>query len=381
MLKPVISADSHITEPPDCYSARIEKKFKHRAPALIHDPKRGDVFVIEGSAQRIPMSLVSAAGKSPEELSPIGAVFDKLHKGGWEPHARIEAQEEDGIAAEVIYPSVGMELCNIPDLDLKQAAMDAYNLWLAEFCDPYPHRLIGCAQTPVRDPKSGIADLRKIKELGFTGVMLPGMPGQEDYHDPMYEEFFAAIVELDLVASFHILTSGENLRQGFRGSKINSFMSIVRSNQDLMSMFVFDGIFMRHLGLRIVSVEADGGWVPHFMYRMDHAYKRHRHWMRGRELGRSPSEYFRDHIYFTFQDDYTAFQFKDQVNIERMMWANDYPHSDSTWPWSKDVLREQTAHMSEHERNLVLHGNVADLYRIDTSQLQPSEAMRTALAG
>ena len=77
MLKPVISADSHVCEPPDCYSARIDKKFKDRAPRMVNDPKRGDVFEIEGSAQRIPMSLVSAAGKSPEELSPIGAVFDK----------------------------------------------------------------------------------------------------------------------------------------------------------------------------------------------------------------------------------------------------------------------------------------------------------------
>jgi predicted TIM-barrel fold metal-dependent hydrolase len=166
------------------------------------------------------------------------------------------------------------------------------------------------------------------------------------------------------------LTSGEGLTQGYRGSKINSFMSIVRGNQDLMSMFVLDGIFMRHPRLKIVSVEADGGWIPHFMYRMDHAYQRHRHWMRGQELEKQPSAYFREHIYFTFQDDYTAFLFKDHMNIERMMWANDYPHSDSTWPWSQHVLTEQLAHMTEDEKNLVLHDNVAHLYKLDTSRLK-----------
>jgi predicted TIM-barrel fold metal-dependent hydrolase len=370
MLRPIISADSHVAEPPDTYVARIDKKFKDRAPIMVHDERRGDIFLIEGSKQPIPLALVSAAGKPPEELSPKGAVWDKLHKGGWDPQARLAAQEQDGIAAEVLYPSVGMEICNIPDLDLKQACMDAYNLWLAEFCASAPHRLIGMGQTAVRTPQDGIRDLERIKQLGFKGVMLPGRPGLTDYHDPMYDEFFEAAIALELVCSFHILTSGEGLTQGYRGSKINSFMSIVRGNQDLMSMFVFDGIFMRHPKLKIVSVEADGGWVPHFMYRMDHAYQRHRHWMRGQELEKQPSAYFREHIYFTFQDDYTAFLFKDHMNIERMMWANDYPHSDSTWPWSQHVLTEQLAHMTEDEKNLVLHDNVAHLYKLDTSKLK-----------
>jgi uncharacterized protein len=370
MLRPIISADSHVAEPPDTYVARIDKKFKDRAPIMVHDERRGDIFLIEGSKQPIPLALVSAAGKPPEELSPKGAVWDKLHKGGWEPQARLAAQEQDGIAAEVLYPSVGMEICNIPDLDLKKACMDAYNLWLAEFCAPAPHRLIGMGQTAVRTPQDGIQDLERIKQLGFKGVMLPGRPGLADYHDPMYDEFFEAAIALELVCSFHILTSGEGLTQGYRGSKINSFMSIVRGNQDLMSMFVFDGIFMRHPRLKIVSVEADGGWVPHFMYRMDHAYQRHRHWMHGQDLEKQPSAYFREHIYFTFQDDYTAFLFKDHMNIERMMWANDYPHSDSTWPWSQHVLTEQLAHMTEDEKNLVLHDNVAHLYKLDTSKLK-----------
>jgi predicted TIM-barrel fold metal-dependent hydrolase len=371
MLKPIISADSHVCEPPNCYVDNIDPSYRGRAPRLVHDEKRGDIFIVEGSRQPIPISLVSAAGKSPEELSAKGAVFDKLHRGGWEPHARIDDQRRDGIAAEVIYPSVGMEICNIPDLGLKQAAMEAYNRWLAEFCAPYPDRLIGLGQCAVKSPSSGIRELEAIKAFGFKGVMLPGMPGtEEDYYHECYTEFFDAIVELGLVPSFHILTSGENLKQNFRGSKINSFMSIVRGNQDLMSMFVFDGIFMRHPELKIVSAEADGGWLPHFMYRMDHAYDRHRHWMKGRELERKPSEYFRDHIYFTFQDDYTAFRYKDDVNVERMLWANDFPHSDSTWPFSQDVIARQTSHLTVAEKNRVLHDNVAQLYKLDTKALQ-----------
>ena len=371
MLKPIISADSHVSEPPNCHIDYIDPAFRDRAPRLVHDAKRGDMFKIEGSKQPIPMSLVCGAGKAPEELSPKGAVFEKLHRGGWDPEARIEDQRRDGIAAEIIYPSVGMEICNIPDIDLKQASMEAYNRWLAEFCAAAPHRLIGLGQCAIRTPEDGIRELEAIKALGFKGVMLPGLPGtEEDYNHECFTEFFDAMVELELVPSFHILTSGEGLKQKFRGSRINSFMSIVRGNQDLMSMFVFDGIFMRHPQLKIVSAEADGGWIPHFMYRMDHAYDRHRHWMKGRELARKPSEYFRDHIYFTFQDDYTAFRFKDDLNLERMLWANDYPHSDSTWPWSQEVIARHTAHLTRAERNRVLHENVAELYQLDTEALR-----------
>ncbi|MCZ6645799.1 MAG: amidohydrolase family protein [SAR324 cluster bacterium] len=364
MAKPIISADSHVVEPPGTYVDRIDKKFLDRAPRMVHDEQRGDIFVIDGSPRNIPLSLISAAGKKPEELSAKGAVFEKLHRGGWEPQARLRDQDADGVSAEVIYPSVGMELCGNPDMDYKKACMDAYNLWLAEFCAEAPQRLIGQGQTAMRTPDDGIEDMRKIKEMGLRGVMLPGLPGVEDYDSPIYGEFWEASVQLEMPLSFHILTASEDLKLHSRGGKLNGFMNIIRSNQDVMGMLVFGGVFMRHPKLRIVCVEADAGWVPHFSYRMDHAYKRHRHWMKGDELEKLPSEYFHEHIYLTFQDDFTAFQLKDLLNVERLMWANDFPHSDSTWPNSQEVIRTHMANLSEGEKERVLHDNVAELYQL-----------------
>ena len=51
-------------------------------------------------------------------------------------------------------------------------------------------------------------------------------------------------------------------------------------------------------------------------------------------------------------------------NPRRLMWANDFPHSDSTWPWSREVLARHAAHLSEAERDLVLHDNAAALYGV-----------------
>ena len=100
------------------------------------------------------------------------------------------------------------------------------------------------------------------------------------------------------------------------------------------------------------------------MYRMDHAYKRHRFWMKGKELARLPSEYFRENIALTFQDDWTAFLFADRLGERQLMWASDFPHSDSTWPWSQDVIKEQTAHMGAAQKKRILHDNVVELYKL-----------------
>src|SRR5438876_10424058 len=114
-MKPIISADSHITEPPGTYIDRIDRRFRDRAPHVVHDAERGDLFVIDGLAKPIPMGLIAAAGKPAAELKVFGGRFEDMHRGGWDPDARLADQARDGIAAEVLYPTVGLMLCHHPD--------------------------------------------------------------------------------------------------------------------------------------------------------------------------------------------------------------------------------------------------------------------------
>lgn len=364
MSKPIISSDSHITEPPGTYIDRIDKKYRDTAPRLVRDEKKGDLFVIDGLKHPVPMGLVAAAGKKAEELTAFGVKFEDLHRGGWDPDARLADQDRDGVAAEVIYPTVGMLLCNHRDYDYKKACFDAYNEWIAEYCAAHPDRLIGTGQTAMRSVDEGIADVRKMKDLGLRGVMMPGNPQVADYDDPIYDPFWQATLDMQMPLSFHILTSRSDVVGAApRGPKINGFLSIIRGNQDIMGTFIFGGVFERNPELKIVCVEADAGWVPHYMYRMDHAYDRHRYWLKpGQALSKKPSEYFSEHIYTTFQDDWVAFRMKDLCNPRRLMWANDFPHSDSTWPWSQELLAKHTAHLTQEEKDWILHDNVAELY-------------------
>ncbi|MEM7093846.1 MAG: amidohydrolase family protein [Actinomycetota bacterium] len=363
---PIISADSHITEPGWAYLDHVDPKFRDQAPFLTDEPGEGACFHVPGMTYKIHLGLHSAAGKQSDMLSMKGVRFDELHRAGWDATARVEAQQEDGVDGEVIYPSVGMLLCNHPDLELKHALFQAYNRWIAEYCAVSPDRLYGCGQSAMRTPEEALDDFAAIHAAGLRGVMLPGTPGPAyengpDYDDPAWDDVWRAAIDLGLVVSFHILT-GANYRP--RGPKLNTFMSIIRGNQDLIGTFIFGGVFDRVPDLKIVCVEADAGWVPHYAYRMDHAYNRHRNWLTSPTLERRPSEYMAGHVKVTFQDDWSAFRMVESglLTADQVLWANDYPHSDSTWPYSQHMLAEQTAALSPEDRAKILGGNTVELY-------------------
>ena len=304
MPYPIISADSHITEAPDTYLKYIDRAWRDKAPRIVSKEGDGDVFQIHGMDRPIQLGLVAAAGKPPESITVSGVKFEDLHRGGWDPDARLADQDRDGVAAEVIYPTVGMLLCNHPDFDYKKACFDAYNRWIAAYCDRHPARLLGCGQSAGRTPAEMIEDFRAIKALGLRGVMMPGNPAIEDYDSRIYDPVWEAAIELELPLSFHILTARDTR---VRGPRINSFLSIIRGNQDIMGTLIFGGVFQRHPDLRVVCVEADAGWVPHYLYRMDHAYTRHRNWLApGVTLSKLPSEYFSEHIYTLSRPDELA---------------------------------------------------------------------------
>lgn len=372
VAEPIVSADSHITEPPDCYLRFIDPKYRDEAPHIVHSESKGDLYVIPGMKKPIAIGPVAAAGIPSDQLSTFGKKFEDLHRSGWDPTARAADQERDGIHGEILYPTIGMVLCNHKDSVYKQACMDAYNRWIAEYCAADPDRLYGLGQSALLDVDSGIEDLQRMKDMGLKGIMMPGFPGDAfngntpDYHDPYWDPFFQASVDLKMPLGFHILTRGA---QRHRGPKIASFMSIIRGNQDVIATFVLGGVFERNPDLKIVCTEADAGWIPHFMYRMDHAVSREGNVMNFKKLSKTPSEFCLDHVRLTFQDDWVAFKMcrLDDTPMHRMlMWASDFPHLDSTWPWSQDLLAEHTKDLTAEEKRDILHNNVADLYDLPT---------------
>jgi len=313
----------------------------------------------------IPLGLVAAAGLSAEELGARrkGCTFDQLHESGHNAKFRVADQDLDGVVAEILYPSVGMVLCNHKDYAYKTACMHAYNEWLAGYIDEAPPgRLFGLGQTSGESLEQMIKDFEDCKNKGFVGMMMPGDPQHEDYDHPMYHQLWEVAIELNMPLSFHILTSRSGAGK-VRGNKTNGFLGIIRSVQDVMGVFVLGGVFERYPRLKFIAAEADAGWLPHYSYRMDHAYERHGIWMGGgKDLGKKPSDYINQNVWLTFQDDWVAFKVANLMNPKRLVWANDFPHSDATWPHSQEMLLEHASCLSKEQQRWIMRDNIIECY-------------------
>jgi predicted TIM-barrel fold metal-dependent hydrolase len=83
-----------------------------------------------------------------------------------------------------------------------------------------------------------------------------------------------------------------------------------------------------------------------------------------RTISRKPSEYVLSNVHFTFQDDKTAYETSAMVDSRCLMWASDFPHTDSTWPHSQDVLAAQTGHLTDEQRDRALFGNATEVFHL-----------------
>jgi predicted TIM-barrel fold metal-dependent hydrolase len=142
-------------------------------------------------------------------------------------------------------------------------------------------------------------------------------------------------------------------------------MNIIRGVQDIVGLFVLGGVFDRHPKLKLVIAEGDAGWLPHYIYRIDHAYDRHGYWMEGRGLAKKPSDYINENVYFTFQDDWVAFKNVAELNPRRLLWANDFPHTDSTWPLSQELLTEHSSCITDEQRQWIVRDNTKELFNLN----------------
>ena len=129
-----VSADSHITEPPNLYVDFIDPAFRDRAPHVAIDPENGgEAFYIDGFARPVALGLLAAAGMDPKDIKITDARFEDMHRSGWDPAYRVADQDRDGVQAEFLYPTVNMLVCNHPDAAYKNACSWAYNRWLETF--------------------------------------------------------------------------------------------------------------------------------------------------------------------------------------------------------------------------------------------------------
>ncbi|HEV8297909.1 MAG TPA: amidohydrolase family protein [Acidimicrobiales bacterium] len=359
---PIISADSHFTEPADLWLNYIEPKYRDRAPHVERHATT-DVLVCDG-APMFPIGVFHGVRYKGGDVQFDGR-YEDIPASSYDPEARLVDLAVDGVTAEVLYPTVAMRFFNIADAAFGSACMRAYNSFAADFCMFAPDRFKAIAVIHLDDMTAAIAELNRAKELGLVGAMIAVFPDDAlPYHDPHYDPFWAEAEKLGLPVSLHVSTE-RRLKDDRSATETFLGYQVV---QHIMIGMIFAGTFDKFPNLQLVSVENDAGWAAHLIERMDYvtAKARSRNLLKDHHNEHVPSHYWHNNVHYTFMRDRTAILARHIIGVDRLMWSSDFPHGDSTWPDSQRVIDEEIGDIPLEEQQMILHDNAAHLYGFKT---------------
>jgi len=361
----LISADSHVSEPPDLWATRVDKQYRERAPHLKINPpgKEGAYFFYEGYALH-PIGIGLGAGKSPEELAEFltKATYADARPGGWDPAERLKDNELDGVEADVLYTTLGFRIFWLKDPGLQADCFRVYNDWLAEFVSYDPKRMAGLPMISLYDPKAGARELERCAKMGLKGAMIWCSPPEgQPYSLDIYDPFWATAQELKMPVSLHAITGMGMESQYNWGERYMRATVLSHEVEKSFSVLIFSGVLDRFPGLQIVSAENNIGWLPYYLQRMDRAFERQRI-SAGFTNKLKPSEYFQRQMWATYIDDYVGVANRHFIGVDKLMWSSDYPHQASTWPHSQDVVVRDFKDASPEDRFKITRANAARLY-------------------
>lgn len=362
----IISADSHMCEPPHLWVERIDRRFRDRAPRIVKDPdgKRGSFFVCD-NLPPLRVSGAFAAGRTFDKAFMEAGMEDAL-PGGWDPAARVKDMEADGVAAEVLYTTCAFVLFWLEDAEFQEACFRVYNDWLAEFCRYDPQRFAGLGLVSLFDVERGRRELERCHKMGLRGAMIWASPPEhQPYSSPAYDPFWATAQELNMPLSLHLLTGrGKDSRQDESDLAELYVRMVFRPNevQRTFLTLIFSGVLERFPRLKVVSAEADIAWVPHLFERADKYFRRFKQ-AYGVSLSLTPSEYFRRQLYATFIDDPMGLKTYHLIGgAENFMWSTDYPHQASTFPHTREIFARAFQGIPEADTRKIVCENAARLY-------------------
>ena len=357
----MISADSHILEPPDLWQTRVSKKYRDRAPRVTR-LELGDAWIIEGVAEPMNFGFNQCASDPPEQCSRW-IQWEDCRPGAHDPAARLPDLDRDSVDADVLYPTPGLSNAiywNTQDPEFHLHCVRAYNDWLSEFCGYAPDRLIGLAMMPNVGADAAVEELRRAVALpGIRGVMIGQFPhGGVDLSpddDPFWAEAEAANVAVSIHISLATPPGALTLRRKAGGA--DRFINVPGTASD----FIISGVFDRFPALNIVFAEVECAWIPCLKEQMDITYRRRLMWP-GLKLNHTPSYYLEKNIYCAFINDPFGVKSRHAIGVSQMLWSSDFPHGATTWPNSRAINDQTFSGVPEDERHAILAGNTARLY-------------------
>ncbi|MCR9278986.1 MAG: amidohydrolase [Pseudomonadaceae bacterium] len=310
----------------------------------------------------------------------------------WDLTIRAEDQDSQGVVGEVVFPNTVPPFFNKSvvtaqppkpeDFERTLAGVRAHNRWLVDFCNEDPARRAGVGLILPNDLDEAIKDIEFIARSGLRGgVLLPLIPPDctwlKPLFDPAWDRVFAAIADAGLVMNQH---SGQGSPDYGSGAVAEALWisEVTFYCQTGFRHLLMSGVFEKYPSLKYILTESGCGWVPDMLQSLDRIHMGFKHGAIGElsyegmewVLKEPPSAYAARNCYygasFPSEKDLAGI---DQIGTDRVLWGNDYPHYEGTFPYNLESLRLTFADMPEEMRRAVFGRNAAKLYNFDWDEM------------
>ncbi len=380
----VVDADSHWSEPPDLFTKRAPAAFRDRVPH-VEDVDGQPMWVFDGHT----IGRFSAAGviardgsKESSHRALMEWNFDQVHLGAHDPEIRLGVLDECGIDAQIIFPSTiglgGQDLGMVDDPALCRLATEIYNDAMAEIQADSGNRLLPLPLMPAWDVDTCVAEARRVAGLGARGVNMTSDPqdlGAPDLANRAWDPFWEVCTELHLPVHFHIGASVTAMtffgKYPWDSHKDNTKLAIGGTllfigNARVVVNVILSGIFDRHPGLKVVSVESGVGWIPFILEALDYEMSENAP-RELAELAKKPSEYFASNLYATFWFENNRNKLPELIEAvgeDCILFETDFPHPTCLYPDPLGTVEAKMATLSPVARRKILGENARKLYRL-----------------
>jgi predicted TIM-barrel fold metal-dependent hydrolase len=388
----LISADAHVAENEDL-RARLPDHLRTRMPLMVMG-KGGD-FDVETDGKVRERGSWKELSARDRELE-----FRSDPSFGTDLDRRMRDMAREGVDAQVIFPNIALDCGGSHQTrEYSRAFARAYNDYVRETFAPMPQRFKPAAMIPTDDIEDTLAEARRCIDEGFATIFLPCVVPWQPYRLKVYEPLWSMVEEASIPISFHVFSgnlsfggeftdaggmSEERLAQTVEQGKarrkqtehLETVIGMAAGMAPILELTA-SGVLESHPGLRFVVTESECGWLAWALQAMDQMQRR-RHLYR-KDLPLKASEYFLRQGFVTITDDPVALNNVGFTGSDCLLWGNDYPHDEGTWPESHPSIEAIRVSLGD-AADKVLYGNAADLYGFDVDYLAATQAEITALA-
>ena len=357
----VIDADGHGGEPEN-WRDGIPRAFQPQMERYL-ERMRKHYTGLPGGGQK-------KGSGGPGGVARVGSEPDEMRPGMYEPAARLEDMDFEGIDVTVMFPPGSGEEWALLDPAFSIALCRTLNDARARFASHCPERLKLVAKLPMIDPEAAAAELERcVREYPgiFVGVVTAQHIREKNLDDPSFDAVWETAQRLDLPICPH--GGGQAPDQvPFGIERFRSRLEIHAITHPLGQMlaltsFTLGGVLRRFPRLRVGFMEAGVGWLPFWLERLDAHYESMPE--QAPKIDRKPSEYFLSGRCFVGSepDERMLGYVSRSVSPDVICYASDYCHWDCKFPDSVRLIAERDD-LDAAEKRRILGANPARLFNL-----------------